>query len=58
MTCPDCDKDIESTDDVEEGEELTEIATGGTDINPYRDKTGNLFLCGGWKRPLGFERHD
>lgn len=57
MTCPDCGKNIETADDLEEGEELTEIATEEGTISPYSDKTGDLFLCGGCKRPLGFERH-
>jgi len=57
MTCPDCGNDIESTDDLEESEELTEIETDGKTVSPYRDKTGDLFLCGGCKRPLGFRRH-
>ena len=57
MTCPDCGTDIESTDDLEESEELTEIETDGETVSPYRDKTGDLFLCSGCKRPLGFRRH-
>jgi len=57
LTCPDCDKEIETTADLEESEEITEIETDGETVSPYADKTGNLFLCGGCKRPLGFERH-
>ena len=58
LTCPDCGKEIESTDDIEEAEELTEIKTDGKGVSPYRDKTGNMFLCKGCKRPLGFKRND
>jgi len=58
LTCPECDETIESTDDIEEAEELTEIETDDTSVSPYKDKTGNMFLCKGCKRPLGFERND
>lgn len=58
MSCPDCGNEIESTDDLEAGEELTEVATENGTVSPYRDRTGDLFLCGGCKRPLGFKRHD
>jgi len=57
LTCPDCDREIESTEDIEKSEEITEIETEGGTVSPYRDGTGDLFLCGGCKRPLGFERH-
>lgn len=57
LTCPDCEKEIETTDDLEAAEELTEIERDGGTVSPYQDKTGDLFLCGGCKRPLGFERH-
>lgn len=56
LTCPDCEKEIETRDDLEAGEEITEIETVNQAISPYKDRTGNLFLCGGCKRPLGFER--
>lgn len=58
LECPECDKTIESTDELEQAEEITEIETDGGDVNPYRDETGDLFLCSGCKRPLGFKRHD
>jgi len=57
LTCPDCGDDIETTDDLEASEEITEIETEGDSVSPYRDSTGDLFLCAGCKRPLGFERH-
>jgi len=57
LTCPDCGDDIETTDDLEASEEITEIETEGDSVSPYRDETGDLFLCAGCKRPLGFERH-
>jgi hypothetical protein len=57
MTCPDCEREIESPDDLEESVTLTEIDTDDGTVSPYRDETGNLFLCAGCKRPLGFERH-
>ncbi|MDS0260591.1 hypothetical protein NDI56_14385 [Haloarcula sp. S1CR25-12] len=57
MTCPGCGNDIESTDDLEESEAVTEIDTEGGTVTPYGDKTGDLFLCKACKRPLGFERH-
>jgi|GEM_PF-776996 hypothetical protein len=57
LTCPDCGKEIESADDLEEGEEVTEIEIENGTVSPYRDRTGDLFLCGGCKRPLGFDRH-
>ena len=57
LTCPDCEREIESTEDLEESETVTEIETDGETVSPYKDKTGDLFLCAGCKRPLGFERH-
>ena len=57
LTCPDCEREIASTDDLEASVTVTEIETDDEAVSPYRDKTGNLFLCAGCKRPLGFERH-
>ena len=57
LTCPDCEREIESTDDLEESAEITEIETDGETVSPYRDTTGDLFLCRACKRPLGFELH-
>jgi len=57
LACPDCGNVIESTDDLEAGDEVTEIETEGETVSPYTDKTGDLYLCTGCKRPLGFERH-
>ena len=57
LTCPDCEREIESTEDLEKSATVTEIETDGETVSPYRDNTGDLFLCKACKRPLGFELH-
>ena len=55
LFCPECEKEIESTDDLEEGGEITEIETeddGAVTLFENHD----LFLCEGCKRPLGTSR--
>lgn len=54
LTCSECGKDIESTDDLER----TEVPAVETDEDGSVSLYGNddLYLCSGCKKPLGVGR--
>jgi len=55
LSCPECEKEIESTDDLEEGGEIAEIETDD-DGSVSLFENHDLFLCEGCKKPLGVSR--
>jgi hypothetical protein len=55
LNCPECDNEIESIDELERGDEITEVEEsddGSISLFENRD----LFLCKNCKKPLGMSR--
>jgi hypothetical protein len=55
LSCPECGTDVDSADDLDTGEELTQVeieADGSIDLFEKRD----LFLCSDCRNPLGVSR--
>lgn len=55
LSCPECETEIESTDELEEGGEIPEIEQeddGSISLFENHD----LFLCKNCKKPLGMSR--
>ncbi|MFU8870120.1 hypothetical protein [Natronococcus sp.] len=54
LACPDCETTIESKDQLEEGDEVSEIEFDGENLRLYRNR--NLLHCKNCKRPLGIPK--
>ncbi len=55
LSCPDCETEIESLDELEREGEVSEIeATEDNSISLFENH--DLFLCKNCKKPLGFSR--
>jgi len=54
ITCPECDAEVESLDDLEKHEEVHEVAGDGDSIELFG--TRDLYLCKGCRKPLGVGR--
>lgn len=55
LSCPECEKEIESTDDLEEGGKIAELETDD-DGSVTLFENHDLFLCKDCKKPLGMSR--
>lgn len=55
LSCPECEEEIESTDELEDGGEVAEIeADDDGSITLFENR--DLFLCKNCKKPLGMSR--
>lgn len=55
LSCPECDEEIESTDQLETGEQVPEIEEDD-DGSLTLFQNHDLFLCKNCKKPLGMSR--
>jgi len=55
MSCPECESEIDSADDLEQAGSVTTVETTDSgSINLYESR--DLFLCSGCRKPLGVSR--
>jgi uncharacterized protein with PIN domain len=55
LSCPECDEEIESTDELETGEQVPEVEEDD-DGSLTLFQNHDLFLCKNCKKPLGMSR--